>query len=202
MRRLFDALPFTWLLLGLPAGWIAARYLSGAVTYGQALHETGDWAAWLLVAAMAVTPLRLLAPRAGWSQWLMRRRRALGVATFGYALFHTLVYLVRKAQPALIIQEGARPDLLAGWIALAVLLALALTSNDVSVRWLGRRWKALHRLVYPAAALTFLHWLLTAFDRTNAVVTAAVLIAVEAVRLGLVLRNRRVRSSGRSPGRN
>ena len=185
--------PLTWLVLAAPAAWIAWRYLGGAITYGEAVHETGDWSVRLLILTLAVTPLQLMFGRAAWTRWLMQRRRALGVASFGYALFHTVVYLVRKAQPALILDEGLQPDLLTGWIALAVFAVLAATSNDAAVRALRSGWKRLHRLVYPAAALALAHWLLTAFDPTMALIHAAVLAALEAVRLALTARRRRLR---------
>ena len=120
----------------------------------------------------------------------MRRRRDFGIAVFGYALLHLAVYLARKQQFGIIWSEGTQMDLLTGWIAMALFLPLALTSNDASVRWMRQSWKLLHRLVYPAAALTLLHWLLTAFDPTSAIVHASILAALEAVRIVLMLRRR------------
>jgi sulfoxide reductase heme-binding subunit YedZ len=158
------------------------------------IHETGDWSVWLLIATLAATPLRLAFPRAAWALWLKRRRRDLGVATFGYALFHLLVYLVHKADPGLILREGLKPELLVGWMAFVVFAALAATSNNLSVRRLGRRWGTLHKLVYPAAALTLAHWLLTAFEPAAAILHAGLLAAVVAARVGLDLRRRRARA--------
>jgi sulfoxide reductase heme-binding subunit YedZ len=97
---------------------------------------------------MAITPLRLLFRQGNWLVWLLRRRRDLGVATFAYACAHTAVYLFRKGELNLILAEAMEPWLLVGWIALGILLALAATSNDASVRLLRRAWKRLHRLVY------------------------------------------------------
>lgn len=177
-----------WAALAAPAGVIAWRYAIDTMSYGQVVHATGDWSVWLLIVTLATTPLRMALPRARWPVWLVRERRALGVAVFGYALFHLAVYAWRKAELALILDEGLRPDLLSGWIAFVVFTALAITSNDASVARLKRNWKRLHRLVYPAAALTILHWLLTAFSPTQALVHAAILLAVEALRLVLARR--------------
>ncbi len=180
-----------WALLAVPGGATVARQLTGAISYGEAIHESGEWAVRLLVLVLAVTPLRLAFPRTRWVQWLLRRRRDLGVAVFGYGLLHLAVYLVRKAEaPALILREAMDAGMTVGWMAFVGFALLAATSNDVSVRRLGPRWKALHRLVYVAAALTMAHWILTAFDPLVGWIYAAVLVAVEAVRLAL----RRVRA--------
>lgn len=179
--------PFLWLILALPGLWIAWRWTMtpDSYGYGHAIGDTGDWAAWLLMATMAVTPLRLMFKRARWTNWLMKRRRDLGVASFLYAAGHTGVYLVRKTSPDLVFAEMATPYILVGWLALALFLPLAITSNDVSVRRLKRSWKRLHRLVYPAAVLTFLHWVWSAFDPTTAWIHVGILAAIEIVRLYL-----------------
>jgi methionine sulfoxide reductase heme-binding subunit len=181
-----------WALLAVPAVLIVARQATGAISYGEAIHLSGEWAVRLLVAVLAVSGLRLAFPRAGWTRWLVRRRRDLGVATFGYALLHLAVYLARKAEmPVLIVREAVDPGMALGWIAFAGFALLAATSNDASVRRLGPRWKPLHRLVYAAAALTIGHWALTAFDPLAGWIYGGVLLAVVAVRP--VLR-RRVRA--------
>ena len=63
-----------------------------------------------------------------------------------------------------------------------IFLALAITSNNGSVRKLGKKWKSLHRLVYVAAALVFAHWILTAFEPQLAYVVLVALCLVEALR--------------------
>lgn len=178
-------------MLAAPGAWIGWRYARDVITYGEVIHESGDWSVWLLIATLAVTPLRLVFPGRRWTAWLARQRRYLGVATFGYAAFHLAVYLVRKADPALIAGEGLKLELLTGWIAFALIAALAATSNDASVRWLGRGWGTLHKLVYPAAALTIAHWWLTAFDPQAAIIHSAILAALVAARMALAARRRR-----------
>ena len=184
-----------WFALALPAAVILYLYWRDAYSYGEVIHASGEWAVRLLVLTLAVTPLRLAFARARWSSWLVQRRRALGVAVFGYALLHAIVYIARKQDIALILEEGVEWDLLTGWLALAVYLPLALTSNDSAVRFLKRAWKKLHRLVYPAAVLTLLHWVLTAFDMTTALIYAGILGLLEALRLVLTFVRARQRSS-------
>ncbi len=81
-----------WGILAPPAIVIMQRYAVDALSYGEIIHETGDWSVRLLILTMAATPLRILFGNARWTGWLLRQRRALGVATFAYALLHTLVY--------------------------------------------------------------------------------------------------------------
>jgi sulfoxide reductase heme-binding subunit YedZ len=173
--------PALWILLAAPGIVLLQRYASGAVSYGEFIHWSGDISVWLLIATLAVTPLRRIV-KGGFNLWLGRRRRDLGVASFAYAAGHLGAYLLRKADAGLIWKEGVEPGLLTGWIAFAVLLALALTSNDLSVRWLRAGWKRLHWLVYAAAALTAAHWLLTAFDPTSAAIHTAIIAALLALR--------------------
>lgn len=167
-----------WAVLAAPGALLLQRYLTGANFYGQVVHLSGRWALYTLLMALAVTPIRLLWPGRAWSGWLLRSRRYLGVASFAYAALHTAVYLQRKGDPGRVLAQALEPGLGTGWLALALFVPLAVTSNDFSVRWLRRGWKRLHRLVYPAAFLVMAHWLLTAFDRTTALWFLALLITL------------------------
>jgi len=153
-----------WLALALPAVLLVARYAADILTYGEALQRSGMWSVWLLVLTLLATPIRHAFPAFRPGTWLVKARRDIGVACFAYALLHTLIYLERKADLALILREAAQPGLWTGWIAFAVFLPLAFTSNAASTRQMGTRWKSLHRLVYAATALIGAHWVLTAFD--------------------------------------
>lgn len=166
LRAFSVSRPLLWLILALPGLWIGYRWTTTPDDYGfgHAIGDSGDWAAWLLLLTLAVTPLRLLFRRSGWSARLMRRRRDLGVASFAYAAGHTVIYLADKAALDAVLSDLGSYDMLTGWLALALFVPLAATSNDISTRKLKRSWKRLHRLVYPAAILTFVHWALAAFD--------------------------------------
>jgi sulfoxide reductase heme-binding subunit YedZ len=192
MKQSVPGRRLVWLALAAPAIVVLIQYARDVMGYGEVVHFTGEWSARLLILTLAVTPLRLLFPRAGWTLWLVRHRRALGVATFGYAAFHLTVYLLRKMNLDLIVHEGSAPDLAVGWGAFVILAVLALTSNDASVRQLKRAWKPLHRFVYPAAVLTFAHWILAAFDPLSGIIHAAVLAAIETTRI--ILQRRRQRT--------
>ena len=189
MNKILDSRPLLWLALALPAGLVLWRYATDVITYGQVIHQTGDFSVQLLIVTLAATPLRLAFPKWGPARWLLRRRREFGVAMFGNALLHLLVYVQRKI--GYILGEASEIGMLTGWIAFAVFVPLALTSNDASMRALKLGWKRLHRLVYPAAVLALAHWLFTAFDPLWGIVHAAILAAVEAARIALVWRARR-----------
>ncbi|ANY19673.1 Sulfoxide reductase heme-binding subunit YedZ [Tsuneonella dongtanensis] len=187
-----SARPLLWLILALPGLWIGWRWTMtpDAYGFGHAVKDSGDWAAWLLLGTLAVTPLRLAIGTNPFTRWLLLRRRDLGVASFAYAAGHTVIYLADKASLAKVVEEAGGADLLTGWLALALFVPLAVTSNDVSVRRLKRAWKRLHRLVYPAAVLVFVHWALTAFDPFVAYAHIAILAAIEGARIALQYRQR------------
>lgn len=184
--------PLLWLVLALPGVWILYRWAATPENYGfgHAIGDSGDWAAWLLLLTLAVTPLRLLFRKQKWTTWLVRRRRDLGVASFAYASSHTVIYLTDKVSMNAIMSDLALPEILVGWLALALFVPLAATSNDIATRALGRSWKRLHRLVYPAAILTFVHWALAAYDPTTAYLHIGILAVIEIVRIALQRRQR------------
>ena len=173
---------FVWAILFVPVVWISWRYLSGALYYGEFIHVTGELSARLLIITMAVTPLRRLFPRKRWTAWLLKQQRYLGLATFAYAVPHMIAYLFKLGDASRVLKEAGEIGMLTGWLAMLIFVALAITSNDVSVRAMGKRWKSLHRFVYAAAILTLLHWILTAFDPTEGYIHAVVLLGIQALR--------------------
>jgi sulfoxide reductase heme-binding subunit YedZ len=96
----------------------------------------------------------------GWRgpQWLKKNRRYLGVAAFGYALLHTIFYLIDKAGLDPVLSELPRLYIWTGWVAFLIFVPLAITSNDYFVRRMGTWWKWLQRWTYAAAVLTLVHW--------------------------------------------
>jgi sulfoxide reductase heme-binding subunit YedZ len=178
-----------WLALMLPLAWMTWRYAAESMYYGEYLHWTGVQSARLLLLTLAVTPLLRLLPRAAAIRWLMRRRRDIGLVTFFYAFAHTVAYLVQKSDLPLIASEALEAGMLTGWIAFLVFIALAVTSNDASVRAMGRKWRSLHKTVYVAAILTYLHWVLTAFDPTVGYVHGALAVILLLARLRVARRS-------------
>jgi len=162
---------------------MTGRYLSGNLYYGEFIHVTGEFSARLLILTMALTPLRLMFPDQNWTGWLIKRRRYFGVATFAYALPHLIAYLIKLGTFARIVADGIEPGIWTGWVAFLIFTILAVTSNNISVRSLGRNWKTLHRFIYLSALLTFVHWVLVAFNPVPGYIHAGVLGLLEAYRV-------------------
>ncbi len=159
MRTILNKKPLFWALLALPAILLVTGWWQGRIDSMDMLHPTGEWAARLMIVAIALSPLlSILGPRA-WLNWLVVRRRAIGVAAFAYALLHLIFYLIDMGNVDDILAEWLAPGIWTGWAAFALMLPLAVTSNDASMRRLKAGWKRVQRLVYPAAMLTLLHWI-------------------------------------------
>lgn len=153
-----------WALLALgltPLAWLVLQTLQdqlGANPAETLIRATGDWTLRALCGVLAVTPLRTAL---GWPE-LARFRRMMGLLVFGYASLHLLCYAVfdMGLEWADMAQDIAkRPFILVGFTAFVILLALAATSFNRTMRWLGgRRWQMLHRGVYAVAVLAVLHF--------------------------------------------
>jgi len=183
VRRFLNSIPFVWFVLLLPVLWLLNAWRLGDLFYGETLHVTGELSARLMMLAMAITPFRLMFPDARWPNWLLHRRRYFGIAAFVYALLHAFVYLERKRELSLIVEEAADFSMWTGWLAFLIFGTLAVTSNDASVRRLRRTWKKLHRYVYVAALLVFAHWIFSAFDFVPGLIHFAILLGLETYRL-------------------
>jgi sulfoxide reductase heme-binding subunit YedZ len=135
--------------------WLATGELGGRPVM-EAIHGTGLWAIRFLLISLAITPLS----RALDLPALLLVRRNVGVAAACYATVHLLLYIVDQNFKILtVISEIAlRFYLTIGFIALLVLLALAITSTDGWIKKLGRNWKRLHRLAYPVGVVALLHF--------------------------------------------
>lgn len=119
---------------------------------------TGLWSLRLLLVALAMTPLRRFSGRVEFVQI----RRLLGLWAFAWICVHFTVFLTFDLEwsPAKLLEEVMKRTYITlgfgGWL---LLLPLAITSTRGWQRRLGRRWKALHRLVWPAVWLGGLHFL-------------------------------------------
>ena len=173
-----------WAVLAIPAVlWFVQAGGMDPYDWEELLHPTGELSARLLIVALALTPLVQLLPSAQPLRWLIRHRRTIGVAAFGYAALHTGLYLGAMGNLADILAEALAIGIWPGWAALALMLPLALTSNDAAMRALGAGWKRLQRLAYPAAVLTLVHWLFIHNNRWVALAHFAPLALLELWRL-------------------
>ena len=95
---------------------------------------------------------------------LLRYRRMVGLFAFAYVCLHLLAYLGFLAGFAwlqILKDLIERPYISVGFLALLLLLPLAVTSTRGWRLRLGQRWARLHTAIYPAIALGILHhfWL-------------------------------------------
>ncbi len=184
---------FAWIKAGVflaalvPFGVIAAAAASGELGANPVealIHHFGEWALRLMLATLAVTPLRRLT---GWNQ-AVRLRRMLGLFAFFYAVLHLATYVVLDR--SLLVEEiledlTERPYVMVGFAGFVLLVPLAATSTNAMIRRLGgRRWRLLHRLAYVAAAAGVVHfWWLVKADVREPFIHAAVLALLLVLRL-------------------
>src|SRR5438876_1806403 len=130
----------------------------GANPLEALLHRSGEIAIWTLGAVLSLTPLRVLFPGAQIVAALNRHRRAIGVSACVYGLLHFTAHILYEGGWDGLVRSLSKPFIWYGLAGLSILVALAVTSNQVSIRKLGgRNWKRLHRLAYIAAALLIYH---------------------------------------------
>lgn len=185
--------PLLFLLCLAPLGWLAWRGVNGALGANPIefiTHATGDWTLRFLILTLAITPLRKLFRRPG----LIRYRRMLGLFAFFYGCLHLLTYIWLDKffdVPDMIADVGKRRFITAGAAAFALMIPLAVTSTSGWIRRLGgKRWQALHRLVYVSALVGVVHyyWLVKSDIRKPAAY-AAVLGVLLLARVGLIRRH-------------
>lgn len=145
-----------------PALWLAWKWYQddlGINRIEYVARYTGRWTLRLLLATLAITPLR----RIPGLRSLIQVRRMVGLFTFFYGLGHGLHYFAIDAQwDLLVLSEDLtyRRFFIAGAISLLLMAPLAATSFTRAIRWMGgRRWQLLHRLIYPSAIAAIVHYL-------------------------------------------
>jgi sulfoxide reductase heme-binding subunit YedZ len=146
----------------LPAAWyfyLGINDQLGADPMKTLERLLGLWALRFLIACLTITPLRQ-----SFGINLLRYRRQIGLLSFYYAMLHFTVYLVLDQGldiSAIVADMVKRPYITIGMAAFTLLVPLAATSNNASIRYLGGRvWSRLHKFVYIAIALAAVHFLL------------------------------------------
>lgn len=196
--------PHPWLkpavLVGglYPAVLLALQFARGALGANpieRVLNQTGLLALILLVASLACTPLKVVS---GWT-WPIRLRKLLGLLGFTYAVLHFLTYAVLDQGLAfgVILEDIAkRPFITVGFLALVLLVPLAVTSTNRMVRRMGfPAWQRLHRLAYVAASLGVVHFVWRVKkDLTEPLIYGGVLVLLFAIRVAEAVRKRRTRT--------
>ena len=183
--------------LGCVGGILAISGLAGVPGFNLGvdpvrfvLDTLGKTAINLLLITLLVSPLRQLTGNAN----LIRLRRMLGLFAFFYALMHFIVYIgpfQSFSWPAIVKDIAKRPFITFGFASLLMLTPLAITSTNKMMRRLGRRWQMLHRLTYPIAILTLLHfWKMLKSDYREPLIYACILTLLLGWRLWRYYRQR------------
>jgi methionine sulfoxide reductase heme-binding subunit len=191
-------LPFLWLLHIYRNGALALE----ADPINFLTHFTGNWALWILLTDLAITPVRRLHPSLA---WLIRFRRLVGLYAFFYATLHLLIYVflfsgydvptaiagvraghllepfrqLKPVWPTMLDDVKKRRFIQVGLLAWVILLSLAVTSPQRVLRAMGgKNWQRLHRLIYVAAAAACVHfwWLVKTGVRTPCKDTAVLAV--------------------------
>src|SRR5579859_4780344 len=160
MHRYFK--PFVFLACLAPLGRLAWRGFHaqlGANPIEAITHGTGDWTLRFLLITLAVTPLRKLSRQ----YWLISFRRMFGLFAFFYGFLHLMTYVWLDKffdVHEMLVDIAKRRFITAGMTAFVLMIPLALTSTKWSIRKLGgKRWQALHRLIYFSAAAGVIHYI-------------------------------------------
>lgn len=138
---------------------LTVDYFLGKLTVNPiqaATQHTGDAAIVLLLLSLSITPFITLTG----AHRLKGLRRTLGLYAFAYATVHVILFigLDYGFQWAFLKSEfSQKPYLWVGLPAFLILIALAVTSSQRAIKWLGKTWKHLHRLVYLAGTLALAH---------------------------------------------
>ena len=145
--------PVAWLV------WHLVQNNLGPDPTAEVTFFTGKGTLRLLVLSLAITPVRRIIPKLS---WFIRFRRMVGLYAFFYACLHLTTYVALYAGfswTTIVDDISRRRFITAGVVAWLLLLPLALTSTTWSIRKLGgKRWQALHRLVYVAAIAGIVHY--------------------------------------------
>ncbi len=193
MLRILKIPELFWVVLAIPAIAMTIGFVQDPVTAFDLIHPSGEFSVRLMIVAMMVSPLRAILGRRGWLDWLLSRRRALGVAACGYGVLHLAFYLYDMGDWGMIAEEALIFSIWTGYLALIIFIAMALTSNNAAQRALRANWKRLQRLVYPAALLISLHWFYVDGEWKGMAVHFVPLLVLETARIILMFKRRSAR---------
>ena len=144
--------------------WRGLHAQLGANPIEAITHRTGDGTLTFLLITLSVTPLRKLTRQ----YWLVGLRRMFGLFAFFYGTLHLMTYVWLDkffAVHEMLADIAKRRFITAGMTAFALMIPLALTSTKWAIRKMGgKRWQALHRLIYVSAIAGVIHywWLVKA----------------------------------------
>ncbi len=141
----------------------------------------GVTAIYILILTLCITPFSTLT-----GINLIRFRRAFGLMSFLYIILHfsTWLFLDMQLRWAEIVESLTRkPFIVFGMMGFLLLVPLAATSNNYSIKILGKYWPKLHKLIYPAIILGGVHYLMMEKTLQNdAIITFIIIIILISLR--------------------
>ena len=173
----------TWplyILYLLPVPWLlyqAQNGMLGREPIKELEHELGEIALQLLILGLVITPLRRYL-----GINLIKFRRMFGLLAFIYVCLHLAVWVVLDMSllwAQMWDDIWKRPYITIGMAGFVVLVPLAVTSNNISVRKMGAAtWRKLHRLTYVAVILGAVHfiWLVKGIQLEPLLYLAVILV--------------------------
>jgi sulfoxide reductase heme-binding subunit YedZ len=177
--------PLALLVIGAFQGTLGANPIE------RITHRTGLWTLILLLTTLAITPLR----RITGVQWFIQYRRMIGLFAFFYGVLHLMTYVWLDQFfdfHSMMKDIYKRPFITAGFTGFALMVPLALTSTQWSIRRLGKKWQTLHRLVYISALAGVVHFLwLVKKDIREPMIYAGILGILMSVRIFYWVKNSR-----------
>jgi sulfoxide reductase heme-binding subunit YedZ len=199
--------PFVWLIYAAFTGGLSVNPLSDIT------NHTGIWTLRFVCITLAITPIRRLT---GWHA-IVRFRRMAGLFAFFYGCTHFLIYVIADRFAGLDFPDGIvawstvmnlarsisediykRPFITIGFTALMCMVPLAVTSTAGMIRRLGgKRWQALHRLVFVTAVAGVIHyWWLVKIDIRPPMLYAAIVAVLLGLRVWWAARSVRPAKAG------
>lgn len=180
MKRNYVLKPLVFLAALIPLALLVVDGLRGelgANPIEKITHQTGLWTLILLLTTLAITPIR----RITGVNWVIQYRRMIGLFAFFYGFLHltTYVWLDQFFDFRHMLHDVyKRPFITAGFSAFLLMVPLALTSTQWSIRKLGKKWQTLHRLIYFSALAGVTHFIWLVKKDIQEPVTYAIIFGV------------------------
>jgi len=159
-KKYFQAFIYAQIIIFIGSIWIADQNLTLPGAF------SGKFAIWVFWAIAAAGILQRFQVKGGLQKiqlFLMKYRRYLGIIMFNFSFIHFMwmrgFSMIQNGIPAMVPLYQ-----IFGTISFILLIPLVLTSNNYSVKKLGKFWKKLHYLVYPVMFLLVFHTALQGQD--------------------------------------
>lgn len=159
-KRYFKLFIYIQIIIFIGSLWIADQNLT---LLGAFSGKFAIWVFWAIAAAGILQRFQAKGVFQKIQLFLMKYRRYLGIIMFNFSFIHFMwmrgFSMIQNGIPTIVPLYQVF-----GTITLILLLPLVLTSNNYSVKKLGKFWKKLHYLVYPVMFLLVFHTALQGQD--------------------------------------